>query len=173
MNTNNMSGAKKALLYLIGTLLIVLSGVAIGYGLYRNKVNEENIKNTNIEKKAKEDEYFIKDSKTNMEVSIGEECYNCTVSITPVNKEIKKGILRTYDIKVLDATGKEKDVEEYDITVKIPVDDELKQYKDYKMLYIVDDQIKQTWSTYTEDNIIYFETDHLGIFGITGEILPD
>ena len=170
MNTS-MSSGKKALLYIIGTLLIVLSGVAIGYGLYKNKLSEENIQNTTIE--AKKDEYFMNDDNTAIEVSIGEECTGCTLSITSVNKDIKKGIIRTYDIRILDINGKDKVIDNDKLIIKIPVDDELKQYKDYKMLYIVDDQIKQTWSTYTEDEVIYFETDHLGMYGISGEILPD
>ncbi len=50
--------------------------------------------------------------------------------------------------------------------VKIALPENLKGYKEYKVVYIANDEIKETISVTIEDEYLVFETSHLSQYGI-------
>ena len=50
--------------------------------------------------------------------------------------------------------------------IKIALPEELKGYKNYKIVYIEDGEIKETLPAIVEDGNIIFETSHLSQYGI-------
>ena len=50
--------------------------------------------------------------------------------------------------------------------IKIALPDDLKEYKKYEVVYVKDDEIKETINAKVENGYIVFETSHLSLYGI-------
>ena len=93
---------------------------------------------------------------------------NYTLDIAP--KEIKKELANKnvkylLDINVLE-NGQIVKINDAKMKIKIALPDDLKGYKKYEVVYILNDEIKETIPAIIEDGYIVFETSHLSEYGI-------
>ena len=165
---SQLSKSQKTFLIFIMILLVILSGIGIGYGLYKNRIYNKMISDINKEEKK----YYITNNETGIKIELNKECDKCSLSVKLIDN-IRKGIINTYEIKLLDENGNEKNIDDLDVAIMVPIDNDLKGYSDYKMLFVSGDEILKTYSTYTDSDYIVFKTSQLGIYGITGTINVD
>ena len=69
------------------------------------------------------------------------------------------------DINVLE-NGQIVKINNTKIKIKIALPEDLKGYKKYEVVYIIDNEIKETIKATVEDGCIVFETSHLSEYGI-------
>lgn len=81
-----------------------------------------------------------------------------------------KNVIRLFDISLYSNEDVKKAVNNSLITVRVPIDDYLKQYDEYKVVYVNDnyEATDETFNTIVNDNYIEFETTHLSMYGIIG-----
>ncbi len=77
-------------------------------------------------------------------------------------------ILNIYDISVMDADNQVVPMENGKFKISIKMTDEMKKYKKFKAIYILDNEVKDTMKARVVDNKIVFETTHLSQYGIVG-----
>ena len=96
---------------------------------------------------------------------IGEDC---ELDIKPV--EVKKNLADNnvkyvVDINLLE-NGQVVKVSDNKMKIKIALPEDLKGFKKYEVVYISNDEIKETIPAVVEDGYIVFETSHLSQYGI-------
>lgn len=69
------------------------------------------------------------------------------------------------DINVLDANTVVR-ISDTKMRIRIALPEELKGYNRYEVVYILNDEIKETMPVTVEDGYIVFETSHLSQYGI-------
>ena len=85
-----------------------------------------------------------------------------------VKKELAdKNIKYVVDINVLE-NGEIVKISDTKMKIRIALPEDLKGYKKYEVVYIKDNQIKETIPATIEDGYIVFETNHLSHYGIIG-----
>ena len=87
------------------------------------------------------------------------------VSVEVNDNLLSKNVKYIFDINVLE-NGEVIKVNGTKMTIKIALPEELKEYKKYEVVYILDGEIKETIPAVIENGYIVFETTHLSQYGI-------
>ena len=83
-----------------------------------------------------------------------------------VKKELAdKNVKYIVDINVLE-NGQIVNINDIKMKIKVALPEDLKDYKKYEIVYILDNEIKETIPATIEDGNIVFETSHLSEYGI-------
>lgn len=95
--------------------------------------------------------------------------YTLDIKKVEVKKELAfKNIKYIVDINVL-KNGEVVKINDTKMQIKIALPEELKGYKKYEVVYISNDEIKETIPATVKDGYIVFETSHLSEYGIIVE----
>ena len=92
--------------------------------------------------------------------------YTLDIKKVEVNKNLfDKNIKYLVDINILE-NGQVVKIDNIKMKIKIALPEYLKGYKKYEVVYILNDEIKETIPATIEDGYIVFETSHLSEYGI-------
>ena len=92
--------------------------------------------------------------------------YTLGIKQVEVNKNLSdKNVKYLVDINVLE-NGQVVKISDTKMKVRIALPEELKGYKKYEVVYILNDEIKETIPATIEDGYIAFEASHLSEYGI-------
>lgn len=98
--------------------------------------------------------------------------YKLDIQKVDVKKELaNKNVKFIADINVLDGTNI-VNISDTKMKIRIALPEDLKEFNEYEVVYILNDEIKETLPAKVEDGYIVFETLHLSEYGIvaTNEI---
>ena len=79
-----------------------------------------------------------------------------------------KNVKFVADINVLDGNNNVVKISDTKMKIRIALPEDLKGYDKYEVVYIVNDEIKETLPAAVENGYIVFETNHLSQYGIVG-----
>ena len=92
--------------------------------------------------------------------------YSLDIKEVEVKKELSdKNVKYLVDINILE-NGEVVKINDTKMKIKIALPEELKGYKKYEVVYILNNEIKETIPATVEDGYIVFETTHLSEYGI-------
>ena len=92
--------------------------------------------------------------------------YVLDIKKVEIKKELSdKNVKYLVDINILE-NGEVVKINDTKIQIKIALPEELKGYKKYEVVYILNNEIKETIPATVEDGYIVFETTHLSEYGI-------
>lgn len=92
--------------------------------------------------------------------------YKLDIQKVEVKKELAdKNVKFIADINVLDGTNVIK-ISDTKMKIKVALPEDLKEFNKYEVVYILNDEIKETIPATVEDGYIVFETSHLSQYGI-------
>ena len=92
--------------------------------------------------------------------------YTLDIKQVEVSKNLSdKNVKYLVDINVLE-NGQEVKIDNTKMKIKIALPEDLKGYKKYEVVYILNDEIKETIPATIEDGYIVFEASHLSQYGI-------
>ena len=92
--------------------------------------------------------------------------YTLDIKQVEISKNLSdKNVKYLVDINVLE-NGQIVKIDNTKIKIKIALPEELKGYKKYEVVYILDNEIKETIPATVEDGYIVFEASHLSEYGI-------
>lgn len=93
--------------------------------------------------------------------------YKLDIKSIEVKKELAdKNVKFVADINVLDGNNNVVKISNTKMKIRIALPEDLKGYDKYEVVYILDDEIKETIPAMVEDGYIVFETNHLSQYGI-------
>ena len=116
------------------------------------------VENSEVEVKVKLEKAVEKGSKLQI-VKVAEE------KIEEV-KKVEEDLKTVFDINVVSNTGDIIKIEDNKMQIKILLEEDLRGYKNYQVVYIKDGKIVEEMPTKIEGNYIVFETTHLSEYGI-------
>lgn len=107
------------------------------------------------------------DIKANIEFADGiNKDYRLDIQEIKVRKELAdKNVKFIADINVMDGNTVVK-ISDTKMKIRIALPEDVKGYDKYEVVYILDDEIKETIPAMVEDGYIVFETNHLSQYGI-------
>ena len=92
--------------------------------------------------------------------------YVLDIKKVEIKKELSdKNVKYLVDINILE-NGQVVKINDTKMQIKIALPEELKEYKKYEVVYILNNEIKETIPATIEDGYIVFETTHLSEYGI-------
>ena len=92
--------------------------------------------------------------------------YSLDIKKVEIKKELSdKNVKYLVDINILE-NGEVVKINDTKMKIKIALPEELKGYKKYEVVYILNNEIKETIPATVEDGYIVFETTHLSEYGI-------
>lgn len=92
--------------------------------------------------------------------------YKLDIKPTEIKEDLaNKNVKYIVDINVLE-NGEVVKISDTKMKIRIALPEDLKGYKKYEVVYIKDNQIKETMPATIEDGYIVFETNHLSHYGI-------
>lgn len=92
--------------------------------------------------------------------------YSLDIKKVEIKKELSdKNVKYLVDINILE-NGEVVKINDTKMKIKIALPEELKGYKKYEVVYILNNEIKETIPATIEDGYIVFETTHLSEYGI-------
>ena len=95
--------------------------------------------------------------------------YKLDIKEIEVKKELAdKNVKFIADINVLDGNNNVVKIRDTKMKIRIALPEDLKGYDKYEVVYIVNDEIKETLPAAVENGYIVFETNHLSQYGIVG-----
>ena len=95
--------------------------------------------------------------------------YSLDIKKVEIKKELSdKNVKYLVDINILE-NGEVVKINDTKMQIKIALPEELKGYKKYEVVYISNDEIKETIPATVKDGYIVFETSHLSEYGIIVE----
>ena len=95
--------------------------------------------------------------------------YKLDIKSIDVKKELAdKNVKFVADINVLDGNNNVVKISNTKMKIRIALPEDLKGYDKYEVVYIVNDEIKETLPAAVENGYIVFETNHLSQYGIVG-----
>ena len=95
--------------------------------------------------------------------------YKLDIKSIEVKKELAdKNVKFVADINVLDGNNNVVKISNTKMKIRIALPEDLKGYDKYEVVYIVNDEIKETLPAAVENGYIVFETNHLSQYGIVG-----
>ena len=95
--------------------------------------------------------------------------YKLDIKSIEVKKELAdKNVKFVADINVLDGNNNVVKISDTKMKIRIALPEDLKGYDKYEVVYIVNDEIKETLPAAVENGYIVFETNHLSQYGIVG-----
>ena len=95
--------------------------------------------------------------------------YKLDIKSIEVKKELAdKNVKFVADINVLDGNNNVVKISNTKMKIRIALPEDLKGYDKYEVVYIVNDEIKETLPAAVESGYIVFETNHLSQYGIIG-----
>ena len=95
--------------------------------------------------------------------------YKLDIKEIEVKKELAdKNVKFIADINVLDGNNNVVKISNTKMKIRIALPEDLKGYDKYEVVYIVNDEIKETIPAAVENGYIVFETNHLSQYGIVG-----
>lgn len=128
--------------------------------LYFLKHNQDNVRVIENNGEVKGSITFEKDMSKN---------YTLDIKKVEVKKELAfKKIKYIVDINVL-KDGEVVKISDNKMKIKVALPNDLKGYKKYEVVYISNDEIKETIPATVKDGYIVFETSHLSEYGIIVE----
>ena len=93
--------------------------------------------------------------------------YKLDIKSIKVKKELAdKNVKFVADINVLDGNNNVVKISDTKMKIRIALPEDLKGYDKYEVVYIVNDEIKETLPAAVENGYIVFETNHLSQYGI-------
>ena len=93
--------------------------------------------------------------------------YKLDIKSIEVKKELAdKNVKFVADINVLDGNNNVVKISNTKMKIRIALPEDLKGYDKYEVVYIVNDEIKETLPAAVENGYIVFETNHLSQYGI-------
>ena len=99
-------------------------------------------------------------------ISVLEENEKLKKQVISLKKELSdKNVKYLVDINILE-NGEVVKINDTKMQIKIALPEELKGYKKYEVVYILDGEIKETIEAKVENGYIVFETSHLTHYGI-------
>ena len=125
-----------------------------------NKVTElsTKVENSEVEVKVELEKAVEKGSKLQI-VKVAEE------KVAEV-KKIEKNLKAVFDINVVSNAGEIIKIEDNKMQIRILLEESLRGYDKYQVVYIKDGKIVEEMPTKIEGNYIVFETTHLSEYGI-------
>ena len=132
-------------------------------------VTEEVVENEEVSKTTIDEENkLIYDYKLSDEITSTDVIKSEVLNIDKVLLE--KNIIKLYDISLYDVDNIKKSVKNTSITISIPVTKELKEYENYKVVYVDENNeiSEEEFESVVENGYIKFTTTHLSKFGIIG-----
>ncbi|MDY5577626.1 MAG: hypothetical protein SPF70_09225 [Lachnospiraceae bacterium] len=81
-------------------------------------------------------------------------------------KKTEKNLLKVFDISVIDTNNQIISIKDNEITIRLLLEDTLKGYDDYKVVYIQDGVIKENMDAQIVGDYLVFKTSHLSQYGI-------
>ena len=97
--------------------------------------------------------------------------YALNIKQVEVSKNLSdKNVKYLVDINILE-NGQVIKISDTKMKIKIALPEDLKGYKEYEIVYILNDEIKETIPATIEDGNIVFETSHLSQYGIVSKEL--
>ena len=95
--------------------------------------------------------------------------YKLDIKSIEVKKELAdKNVKFVADINVLDGNNNVVKISNTKMKIRIALPEDLKGYDKYEVVYIVNDEIKETLPATVENGYVVFETNHLSQYGIVG-----
>lgn len=95
--------------------------------------------------------------------------YKLDIKSIEVKKELAdKNVKFVADINVLDGNNNVVKISNTKMKIRIALPEDLKGYDKYEVVYIVNDESKETLPAAVENGYIVFETNHLSQYGIVG-----
>ena len=95
--------------------------------------------------------------------------YKLDIKPVEVKKDLAdKNVKFIADINVLDGNNNIVKISDTKMKIRIALPEDLKGYDKYEVVYIVNDEIKETLPAAVENGYIVFETNHLSQYGIVG-----
>lgn len=92
--------------------------------------------------------------------------YTLDIKQIEISKSLKdQDVKYLVDINVLE-NGQRIEIKDTKMKIRIALPKDLKGYNNYKVVYILNDEIKETIQATVEDGYIIFETSHLSEYGI-------
>ena len=116
------------------------------------------VENSEVEVKVELEKAVEKGSKLQI-VKVAEE------KVAEV-KKIEKNLKAVFDINVVSNSGNIIKIEDNKMQIRILLEEDLRGYKNYQVVYIKDGKIVEEMPTKIEGNYIVFETTHLSEYGI-------
>ena len=93
--------------------------------------------------------------------------YKLDIKSIEVKKELAdKNVKFIADINVLDGNNNVVKISDTKMKIRVALPEDLKGYDKYEVVYIVNDEIKETLPAAVENGYIVFETNHLSQYGI-------
>lgn len=95
--------------------------------------------------------------------------------ITDIPEDLAKepnNVLKLYEIKVLDKDGKEVELKDTQIKVRLQVGNDLKKFDAYKAVYVKNGAIVEKLAATIDGEWFLFDTTHLSEYGIAGDNTP-
>ena len=91
--------------------------------------------------------------------------------VQSVNVQAKtdKVLVELYDIYMADENDNIVKMEDGTYTIKVELNDTLKKYEDYQVIYISDDNTVELIDAKVDGNYVVFNTTHLSKYGIVGK----
>lgn len=121
------------------------------------KVSEETVKEIESTGETKAKIEFAKDVSKN---------YKLDIKPIEVKKELAdKNVKFIADINVLDGSNVIR-ISDTEMKIRIALPEDLKGYDKYEVVYILNDEIRETIAATVEDGYIVFKTSHLSQYGI-------
>ena len=95
--------------------------------------------------------------------------YKLDIQKLEINKELAdKDVKFIVDINVLDGTNVIK-INDTKMKIRIAIPEDIKGYDQYEVVYILNDEIKETLNATVEDGYIVFETSHLSQYAVVAK----
>ncbi len=108
-------------------------------------------------------------AKIEFATEVSKKDYKLDIKSIEVKKELAdKNVKFVADINVLDGNNNVVKISNTKMKIRIALPEDLKGYDKYEVVYIVNDEIKETLPAAVENGYIIFETNHLSQYGIVG-----
>lgn len=93
--------------------------------------------------------------------------YKLDIKQIEISKKLSdKNVKYLVDINILDNNNQIVKISDTKMKIRIALPEDLKGFDKYEVVYILDDEIKETLPATVEDGYIVFETSHLSHYGI-------
>lgn len=141
-----------------------------GFGVIKYVKEEEKTETKSTSKLESENVILISDDKVSSEYTLNVNDLSNDEIVEELNDSLSDlNIINLYDLNVYDGT-KIVSMENGNYTIKIKIDSDSELNKDYKIVYVNDDnEIEEYFDCFYEDGYIVFETTHLSQYAIALE----
>lgn len=141
-----------------------------GFGVIKYVKEEEKTETKSTSKLESENVILISDDEVSSEYTLNVSDLSNDEIVQSINDSLEDlNIISLYDLNVYDGT-KIVSMENGNYTIKIKVDSDIELEKNYKIIYVNDNnEVEEYFDCYLDDGYIVFETTHLSQYAIVEE----